>query len=135
MTQQELWAELHDFFETDDGSLPEFWINYSNPAALPAALSILALPPDTRSHHMLGPITWNGVQLPELGIFVADDQLAIDYRMGPEWNPANVHALLTLFAALQDLDPAATVTLEDYAAPSAETRFQQIWKDFLKERT
>jgi hypothetical protein len=36
-----LWAELHDLFDTDDGSLPEVRVNYCNPMATIAGYDLL----------------------------------------------------------------------------------------------
>ena len=38
--------------------------------------------------------------LPELGVFVLPDEVALDYRMGPEWRAEEVAALFTLLRTL-----------------------------------
>lgn len=47
-------------------------------------------------HVVLGNINWMGTTLPDLGVFVDAESLVIDYRMGPEWRPAQISALLAL---------------------------------------
>ena len=47
-------------------------------------------------HVVLADITSLGTILPDLGVFVDAESLVIDYRMGPEWGPAQVSALLAL---------------------------------------
>ena len=47
-------------------------------------------------HFVLGNVDMSGVRLPDLGVFVFDDQIAIDYRMGEEWRSTELRALFEL---------------------------------------
>lgn len=59
-------------------------------------------------------ILFEGVRIPDLGLFVFRDTAQIDYRMGTDWNRENVNAFFRLLAALKRMTPEATV---DSAAP------------------
>lgn len=129
-----LWEELHEFFETNDGSLPEIWINYSHPDATTGGFALLrtraqsALPEGplavanaaglvtsgspTGFHVVLMGIASLGVTLPDLGVFVTTEGLALDYRPGADWGPATLEAFFELLADLAALDLNATMSLE-----------------------
>ncbi|WP_444946300.1 hypothetical protein ACJJIP_04640 [Microbulbifer sp. VTAC004] len=42
----------------------------------------------------------SGKELPELGLFVFSNSLALDYRMGPEWNQDAIEGLFELISAI-----------------------------------
>ena len=140
-----LWEELREFFATDDGSLPEIRLNFSEPRAVARGLEFLrdrsrsytpANPEVAESgafHVTLAGIRSAGVTLPDLGLFVFPDQLALDYRMGPAWGEAEVECLFALLRTLIQLDPAASLSLEDHVEPRAAARFQSAWRRYLTE--
>ena len=51
-------------------------------------------------HVVLGSIKIDGHQLPALGVLVDPSSLVIDYRMGPDWTPGKVGALINLLKSL-----------------------------------
>ena len=51
-------------------------------------------------HHLLSDLKIGGLEIPELGIFVGSQQLSFDYRMGAEWGPSEVDALLVFLKAI-----------------------------------
>ena len=51
--------------------------------------------------------------IPELGLFVFQGTVAIDYRMGPDWNPDNVDAFFRLLVHLKSIAPEASIESED----------------------
>jgi hypothetical protein len=68
------------------------------------------------------------VALPALGVFVFPDEVVLDYRMGPEWGPTEVAALLALLCELRRLAPGSRVELDalddvrdDFAALVAQS--------------
>ena len=158
-----LWAELHDLFDTDDGSLPEVRVDYADPKAtaaayallreraaqivtdnprfwsksdhaerpldsVPNAAALVASDEAEAFHVVLRGIRSRDVAIPDLGLFVFPDQLALDYRMGPSWGPREVEALFELLAELTALDPEASLSLEPGILPEVSARFQQAWR-------
>lgn len=82
---------------------------------------------------MLRDIEMNGVRLPDLGVWVFDDQIAIDYRMGPR---VAFRATARLFQLLMELlrsDPKACVTLDPKTLAEVANRFQACWSRFVSE--
>ena len=73
------------------------------------------------------------VALPDLGVFVFPDQLALDYRMGSEWTPARVEAFFALLADLAALDPRASTSLQECSRPEEKARFQSAWQRYVAE--
>ena len=61
-------------------------------------------------HCCYGGIAVDGVEIPVLGIFVYRGGIAIDYRMGSEWNSANVGAFFAMLAHLLTLAPESQIT-------------------------
>lgn len=47
-------------------------------------------------HELLGGISVEGTRIPDLGVFVHQGGLILDYRMGPEWGFDQISALMTL---------------------------------------
>jgi hypothetical protein len=62
-------------------------------------------------HVVFGGITSDaGHKIPDLGVFVlADDYLALDYRMGPEWSQEAIEGLFVLMERISSLAPC-TIT-------------------------
>ncbi|MES2982644.1 MAG: hypothetical protein V4727_10050 [Verrucomicrobiota bacterium] len=54
-------------------------------------------------------ISWNNVELPVLGLFVFEDSIEIDYRMGKEWLPEKVNAFFELLAHFISIAPETLV--------------------------
>jgi hypothetical protein len=73
-----------------------------------------------------------GIRLPDLGVSVDPDGIAIDYRMGESWNPGVLAAFVDLLADLVALDAGASVDLEDFATDARE-RFRQAVGAYLRE--
>ncbi len=74
----------------------------------------------------------NGVAIPDLGAFVFQEQLALDYRMGPEWNPATLQGLFHLLLELSAPDPGAKLSLEEGVLPEVASRFDRCWRRFCE---
>jgi hypothetical protein len=85
-------------------------------------------------HFLARGIAIDGVILPDLGVFVFPDELALDYRMGPEWDERRVLALFELLRQLAALDPQARVRLDRGILPEVERRFLAAWSAYCHER-
>ena len=92
-------ATLYDYSKQADVPLSEL----EDPAGL--VLSGTAAP----FHCCFGGMSNCGVEIPVLGLFVFQESVEIDYRMGAEWNSDNVEALFRLLAQLKSLAPEANV--------------------------
>jgi len=84
-------------------------------------------------HVVFGGISFGRVVLPELGVFVFPDRLALDYRMGPKWGPAELEAFFKLLAELSVLDPKSTLSLDESILPEIAARFQDSWIRFREQ--
>ena len=163
-----LWNELHDLFDTDDGSLPELRVNFRDPRATAAGYALLrrragrvvtenprfwsnplsaeceldsvpnaatlVVAGDAEPFHvLLGGIATPSTVIPDLGVFVFPNQLALDYRMGPDWGPSELDGLFELLVELTNLDTGASVSLEDGALPEVTARVQRAWQRWAEE--
>jgi hypothetical protein len=164
-----LWTELHDHFDTDDGSLPEVRVEFADKRAVftafaelrargqdvthggstfwsvtdskdcpldsvPNAAALVVSGEAEPFHFVLRDIDMSGVRLPDLGVWVCDDQIAIDYRMGTGWRSTTVRALFELLLAIAQLDPETSVRLDPKVLPDVAERFNTCWSRFLAER-
>ena len=122
-----LWEQVKDCFDTDDGSLPGIEIQKLSPAGVAAIYAMLrrrsqvvgtaefwslakeaSVPVDSllnaaalvavgeaeAFHHCIENLISADVKLPVLGVFVFNDTIELDYRMGRDWGPAEVAGLL-----------------------------------------
>ncbi|MEG3998101.1 hypothetical protein [Microcoleus sp. SVA1B1] len=129
---------LSEYFETDDGSLPEIevafadpslvslafkhlydrgarnatanggyiWINSSQserPFSGPEDALLVASGAAEAFHVVLSGITEADHPIPDLGVFVFTDSLALDYRMGSSWGQSEIQSLLALLRQLREL--------------------------------
>lgn len=142
-----LWESLRHLFDTDDGSLPEIRVTYSSRGSAAAGYELLrkraACVPENAPreatadripfHAVLAGIEAQGSSLPDLGVFVFDDQLALDYRMGARWSASSLIGLFTLLSELVALDPAALVARVPSGDSSAPDRFASAWNRWSDE--
>jgi hypothetical protein len=54
-------------------------------------------------------ILWNNIELPVLGLFVFENSIEIDFRMGEEWSHEKVDAFFGLLAHFISIAPEAMV--------------------------
>ena len=85
-------------------------------------------------HCCFSGISWNQVELPVLGLFVFQESLEIDYRMGAEWNPDRVDAFLRLIAHLISIAPEATVESAEQEGLPFPGRFDEALDHYAPER-
>ena len=160
----ELWNNLHDMFDTDDGSLPDIYVlnlsaqgvenmwaylrqsaaglasdasfwhiadGRSIPVdAVPNAAGLVVSGEAESFHAVLRGISFDGVVIPDLGVFVFPEAVYLDYRMGADWGPAQLSALFELLNQLQLLDREAVVTLPEECTAEARKRFATAFADY-----
>jgi len=83
-------------------------------------------------HCLCQGLAYDGEELPDIGVFVFDDQVALDYRMGQEWNAGKLKALFGLLKELTSIDQGAEVSLEDNVLPKVRKHFERTWEKFLQ---
>jgi hypothetical protein len=83
-------------------------------------------------HFLASGIAFDGVVIPDLGVFVFPGEVRLDYRMGSEWNEGRVLALFELLRRLAAFSPDAWVTLEPAMLPSVERRFQAAFSAYCE---
>jgi hypothetical protein len=86
------------------------------------------------SHFLLSGIRSGGVRLPDLGAFVFPDEVALDYRMGKDWNADVLAAFVELLAELQLLEPGARLVAAcevELQPEGTQKRFQQAVATYL----
>ena len=160
-----LWKEIHEFFDTDDGSLPEVRVNYNDTRATASGYALLRKLAATTSpespcfwaiaddaerlldsvpnpaalvvsgeaeafHVVFGGIRLREVIIPDIGVFVFPNQLALDYRMGAEWGSPEVEAFFALLLQLVKLDPQASLSLQAGILPDVVARFHTAWRRY-----
>jgi hypothetical protein len=81
-------------------------------------------------HALLREVRIRGEVLPDLGVFVFPDEIALDYQPGRQWNVDAFVALLTLLHQLQRLAPGATVTTEEQMASEYREAFERAYAEF-----
>ncbi|MHC3750865.1 hypothetical protein ACYKDZ_18505 [Stutzerimonas stutzeri] len=89
--------KLLRYFVTDDGSLPQLEVRYSNPNKVSKAFEFL-FANNARDVTAGGGIA--NCTLPDLGVLVMPSSLNIDYRMGSAWGASEVNALPILLKEL-----------------------------------
>jgi hypothetical protein len=70
---------------------------------------------------MLAGIERGSVTLPDIGVFVFPDQIALDYRMGDEWGPAQLRAFFRLLYDVGQFDTQSSVGLRARASRDQRT--------------
>ena len=96
-------------------------------ASVPNAAVLVCRGAAESFHVVLEGVRSRDVTLPDLGVFVFPDQLALDYRMGSEWTPVRVEAFFALLADLAAFDPRARISLPEGCVPEDAARFQNAW--------
>jgi len=85
-------------------------------------------------HFLATGLVFDGVALPDLGVFVFPDQVVLDYRMGPELDERRVLALFELLRQLAALDLTGRVRLDRHVLPAVEQRFLAAWVAYCHQR-
>lgn len=66
-----------------------------------------------------------GQRMPDLGAFFFQDSVALDYRMGIEWNAVVLDAFLDLLRELTSPFPDVLIEIE-YGTPSENEQFNRV---------
>ena len=77
---------------------------------------------DSFRHGLIG-LSFDGLQLPQLSVWLAPNEISLDYRMGPHWNEQTFTAFFGLLRKMQSLAPRARVFQADegcYGSPNEE---------------
>ena len=114
-----LWLQVRHLFEQDDGSLPDiFIVNISHEQKmviyewLIEQCSVSKRDADNFRHRLIG-LNYVGVELPEMTVCLAADELSLDYRMGVEWGEKAVTALFELLRQVYQISPQAIIFQAD----------------------
>jgi hypothetical protein len=170
MDKSQLWEELHDLFDTDDGSLPEieltnlnssqigniflfllslgkeiqpnnatFWDNkLDQERSITSVGNAATLVTEYRASHfhivVIG-ISLNGMTIPDLGVFVFQKNISLDYRMGSRWEPAQLSALFKLLSQIKKIAPEMNITLQEGEPEENQKRFQKALNQYFLENS
>ena len=74
-------------------------------------------------------LRFRGTMLPHLGVYLLPDELAFDYRMGPEWGEPQLFALFELLRQLADLT-GGQVSLGRHVLGPVNVLFVREWKAY-----
>jgi hypothetical protein len=103
-------------------------------AELSDAVELAANGRITTLHVLLSGIRSSGNRLPDLGVSVQPGEVALDYRMGEDWNADVLAAFIELLAELQALDPDVRLAAAhelDLVAEQIQERFQRAVQTYL----
>lgn len=81
-------------------------------------------------HFVCEGLTYEGVVLPDIGVFVFGDQIALDYKMGKEWDAVKLNALFGILKEVKGIDSRAKISIEAYALPQVRKQFERTWRRF-----
>jgi hypothetical protein len=98
--------------------------------SVPNAAELVAAGQAEPFHHCIAGVVAAGVELPVLGVFVWQDAVELDYRMGRKWGPAQVAGFFELLRDCCALDPGAVVVPAESEGPPYPDRFLQAWASY-----
>jgi len=80
-------------------------------------------------------LTIDEYALPDMAFFIdGPDYIALEYRMGPAWDPIALTGLFEFFRMIKLLEPSASITLNpEFFARSWCDNFKRILQDYLNE--
>jgi hypothetical protein len=85
-------------------------------------------------HTVLQGISYFGAGIPDLGVFVFQDSISLDYRMGADWSAANLTALFELLHQIQHIDPNADISLsKTFFIPEWRARFRTAFTAYVRQ--
>ena len=102
--------------------------------SVPDAAALVATGRADAFHHTIQGLRAAGVELPVLGLFVFPDSLEIDYRMGPEWGPAEVAGLFELLRDCCAVAPQTSVRSAEQEGVPDPTAFSKAWAKYSASR-
>ncbi len=84
-------------------------------------------------HCCFGGISMHGTVIPDLGIFVWENKIEIDFRMGKAWNSENVDAFFRFLAYLHSLAPESRIRSDELDQLTDEKSFMAALHPYLDE--
>ncbi|MBF0499815.1 MAG: hypothetical protein HQM09_06765 [Candidatus Riflebacteria bacterium] len=84
-------------------------------------------------HFLVRHITTDEGIVPELGVFVFDNAIALDYQPGKQWNASALAGFFHLMSSLVRCGEKAIVTHEESIPPLARQRFDIAFSRYLRE--
>lgn len=112
---------------------PTYWDKASQSAkpirSMTAAATEIAAERAEPSHILLQSVRFEGVPIPNLGVFVFPDSIFLDYRKGPDWTREAVMAFFRLFHRMRDITPQSRIDFDSTFGDQAA--FLAAWTAFL----
>jgi hypothetical protein len=81
-------------------------------------------------HFMIRNIRFEDYQIDEIGIFVLDNAIAIDYEKGPFWNEQKITSLMYLINLIMKDSPQSFIRLEEEVPKDDKQRFENAYKEY-----
>lgn len=117
-----------------EGESPTFWSRTEQADvlvdAVPNAAALTSGGQAEAFHIVISGVSAGGVELPELGVFVFQDSVELDYRMGPDWGPDQVSGFFELLRECCCLDDNAVVAPAEVEGPPYPERFLEGWSSY-----
>lgn len=115
---------------------PKFWDSVEEREVpiddVPNAGSLVALRRAEPFHFNVDCIGIHGAAIPCLGVHVFQETIALDYRMGDDWNAENVYAYFKLLKSMVSRTRHGVLGLDSEAPPEPEV-FMAAWRQVLQE--
>ena len=110
-----------------------FWSKISNEKqqinSIPNAAALVVVGKAQPFHVILGGIKSSGIDIPDLGIFVFQEEICIDYKMGTEWGPEQLQAFFELLFDIVALDRDLSIELQH--GDVNQKKFSEIWSQWI----
>jgi len=101
--------------------------------SVPNAASLVVDDKAQPFHIVLSGIKSNGIEIPDLGVFIFQMQITIDYKMGHEWGPEELEAFFELLRDIAACDENSSVVLQE--GDIHEKLFAKSWQQWTAEHT
>ncbi len=125
------WIRSNSTVESLD---PVFWDNRNDRNrpidSVPNAAALVAAGDAAPFHVAVSNLIVDRVAIPTLGVFVFQDMISLDYRMGSEWQAEQVFAFFTLIRKLVRFSQAGSVHPETNEGPPHPDAFAISWAYF-----
>jgi hypothetical protein len=84
-------------------------------------------------HIVISSITLDEITIPDLGVFIFQESISMDYRKGTLWTPDKLYALLELLCQIKNLAPEVNISLQESESEEKCRRFQTVLNRLLLE--
>jgi len=120
------------------GEPPVFWSCSEEKSLLvdsvPNAAALVASGQAEPFHHCIDRLIASDVELPILGVFVWQDTVELDYRMGKEWGQNQIAGFFELLRDCCKIDPNAIVVPADFEGPPFPEQFARTWASYIDNK-